>query len=145
MILSNCECGAKAIAYLADNGEDWVVGCALSANGGCRSKCVAKTLEEATDQWENYKVGHTLICPEVKAEGGPAKIPDKWWDTFTNPIRHNLLEECCRRKDTKTITAFRSNRRQYAPDVYIFKCTCGRKHPIFCVGGGDTRPVWEVH
>ena len=30
------------------------------------------------------------------------------------------------------------------PDIYKFFCACGRTHVRFCVGGGDTRPFWEV-
>ena len=143
MILSKCECGEKAIAYLADDGESWVVSCALAATGRCRSIVFGKTLEQAIDVWENYK-GHEEVCPEVPAKGGPAKIPEHWWNVFTDPSRHNQLEECCRRTDNKTVKAVRSNRRQYVPDIYLFKCTCGRSHPRFFVGGGDKRPYWEV-
>ena len=143
MLLSACECGEKALAYLADNGEDWIVSCANAPTGKCNAKVQASTMDEAVRRWNEVEY-FVPASPRVKTQDCPADIPPHWFDVFTEPGRHNQLEACCRRTDNKEIEALRSNSRQWAPDIYIMHCTCGRQHRRFCVGGTGTHPLTGV-
>ncbi len=68
-------------------------------------------------------------------------LPQKYLEA----LEHNQkIAHCCRHPENHEIEAFKSHPNEKAPDIYIFYCTCGRKHVRFCVGGGDVRPVWEV-
>lgn len=70
--------------------------------------------------------------------------------------QNQLIASCCRHPENHEIEAFYSSdadRDRGVPDIYIFYCTCGRKHRRFCVGGSagsgadaklEMRPVWEV-
>lgn len=81
-------------------------------------------------------------CPRraVKAFP-PGAIPAK----FKEYLEHNQkIASCCRHPEDHDIEARKSRPEETAPDIYIFHCTCGRKHTIFCVGSGDPRPHWEV-
>lgn len=64
---------------------------------------------------------------------------------YLEALEHNQkLASCCRHPENHEIEALKSDASQPVPDIYIFHCTCGRKHRRFCVGGGDVRPVWHV-
>lgn len=80
-------------------------------------------------------------------------IPLRWIER----LEHNQkIASCCRHPENHDIEAFYSNESERwrdkdpdrdlpnPPDVYKFYCTCGRTHAVFCVGGGDTRPYWDV-
>ncbi len=68
-------------------------------------------------------------------------LPQKYLEA----LEHNQkIAHCCRHPENHEIEAFKSHPNEKAPDIYIFYCTCGRKHIRFCVGGGDIRPVWDV-
>lgn len=68
-------------------------------------------------------------------------IPKRYLETLE---QNQQIRSCCRHPEEHDIEAFKSKPEELAPDVYIFHCTCGRKHTRFCTGGGDVRPVWEV-
>lgn len=64
---------------------------------------------------------------------------------FITELEHNQkIASCCRHPENHDIEAFRSSDAETVPDIYIFYCTCGRKHRRFMVGQGDVRPWWEV-
>jgi hypothetical protein len=64
---------------------------------------------------------------------------------FIEALEHNQqIASCCRHPENHEVEAFKSHPDEKAPDIYVFHCTCGRKHRRFCVGGDDMRPVWEV-
>ena len=60
--------------------------------------------------------------------------------------QNQQIASCCRHPENHEIEALFSSeadRDKGIPDIYIFHCTCGRKHRRFCVGGGK-RPFWEI-
>lgn len=76
---------------------------------------------------------------------------------YLEALEHNQkIASCCRHPENHDIAAYYSNEQERwrdknperdmpnPPDIYIFICTCGRKHPRFCVGNGDERPFWTV-
>lgn len=81
-------------------------------------------------------------CPKVKV----ADLPEG----FLKPNHIALLEQnqkiasCCRHPENHEVEARKSHPDEDAPDIYIFHCTCGRKHRFFCVGMHDTRPMWDA-
>ena len=89
-------------------------------------------------------MAHVLACQRMKVADVPVKIPVKYFEVLE---QNQLIRSCCRHPEEHDIEAFFSSEEQAAtglPDIYIFHCTCGRKHRRFCVGGGDARPFWEV-
>lgn len=92
-------------------------------------------------------MAHVPACKRIKVSACPAKIPLKW---IENLEQNQKIASCCRHPENHEIEAFYSNEqerfrggRENPPDIYIFHCTCGRKHRRFEVGGGP-RPGWEV-
>jgi hypothetical protein len=94
-----------------------------------------------------------LACPPYPVAKLGALIPPR----FVEALEHNqLIRSCCRHPENHTIEAWFSSdddRDRGVPDIYIFTCTCGRKHRRFCVGGSigagpdaapEPRPFWEV-
>ncbi len=81
-------------------------------------------------------------CPRYKVSKLKNLLPPKYLEY----LEHNQkIAHCCRHPENHDIEAFKSHPNEKAPDIYIFYCDgCGRKHRIFCVGGGDIRPVWDV-
>lgn len=90
-----------------------------------------------------------LACPRVRV----SELPDgflklKWIEH----LEHNQkIASCCRHPENHEVEAFKSHPAEQAPDIYIFHCTCGRKHRFFCVGAItpsdehiEERPYWEV-
>lgn len=70
-------------------------------------------------------------------------IPIKWIEDLE---QNQKIASCCRHPENHQLEAFYSSEKEKelrTPDIYIFHCTCGRKHRRFCVGGGE-RPVWDV-
>lgn len=57
--------------------------------------------------------------------------------------QNQLIQSCCRHPENHEVEALKSHPDEPAPDIYIFHCTCGRKHRFFCVGQEDTRPEWR--
>lgn len=76
---------------------------------------------------------------------------------FIEALEQNqLIASCCRHPENHEIEAWYSSdadRDRGVPDIYIFYCTCGRRHRRVCVGGSagagpdapqEMRPFWEV-
>ena len=83
-----------------------------------------------------------LACPyEAVATLGDL-VPAKWIDRLE---ANELIEDCCRDpKVNGSVGAFYSSDAEQSkgvPDIYIIRCTCGRGHAHFMVGGG-LRPYW---
>ena len=85
---------------------------------------------------------HVLACPKRPVAKFPAGfIPIKYIEALE---QNQLISSCCRHPENHEIEAWKSNENETSPDIYVFHCTCGRKHTRFIVGGGDIRPVWTV-
>ena len=81
-------------------------------------------------------------CPKVKVADLPEGwLPIKWIEALE---QNQLIRSCCRHPENHEIEALKSHVGEAAPDIYIFHCTCGRKHRRFCVGMTDVRPVWAA-
>jgi len=80
-------------------------------------------------------------CPRVKI----ADLPEGFIPTrYIEALEHNQqIASCCRHPENHEIEAMKSHPDEPIPDIYIFHCTCGRKHRRFCIGLGDERPVWS--
>lgn len=68
-------------------------------------------------------------------------IPAKYIEALE---QNQKIASCCRHPENHDIEAFYSREGETAPDIYVFHCTCGKRHTRFCVGGGDMRPFWSV-
>lgn len=82
-------------------------------------------------------------CPKVKVADFPKDfIPTRYFEA----LEHNQkIPSCCRHPENHEFEAMKSHPDETIPDIYIFHCTCGRKHRRFCVGATDTdRPFWAV-
>jgi len=82
-------------------------------------------------------------CGKVKVADLPEGfIPPRFFEA----MEHNQqIASCCRHPENHEIEALKSHPEEPAPDIYIFHCTCGRKHRRFCAGMTyDARPYWEV-
>jgi hypothetical protein len=84
----------------------------------------------------------TLACPRRAVAKFPAGFIRR--DFIESLERNQKIPSCCRHPEDHDVEALKSHPGEKQPDIYIFHCTCGRKHTIFCVGGGDVRPTWEV-
>jgi hypothetical protein len=83
----------------------------------------------------------TPVCPRQPVNKLKHLFPPKYLEA----MEHNQqIASCCRHPENHEVEAFKSKPEEKAPDIYVFHCTCGRKHTRFCLGGGDVRPVWEV-
>lgn len=83
----------------------------------------------------------TPACPRYPVAKLGQLIPTKYIEALE---QNQMISSCCRHPENHDIEAFKSKPEEPAPDIYIFHCTCGRKHTRFCIGGGDIRPIWEV-
>lgn len=86
---------------------------------------------------------HVLACRRMKAAKLTHLLPLKYFERLEHDQK---IAHCCRHPENHEVEAWFSNAQDEAngtPDVYIFHCTCGKRHTYFCVGGGE-RPVWEV-
>jgi hypothetical protein len=83
---------------------------------------------------------HVLACPRTPVAKLGHLIPVK----YIEALEHNQkIASCCRHPENHEIEAWKSTPDEKVPDIYVFICSCGRKHRRFCVGGGDVRPYWE--
>lgn len=82
-----------------------------------------------------------LACKRYPVAKLKGLIPQKYIEALE---QNQMLRSCCRHPENHEIEAWKSRAEEAAPDVYIFHCSCGRKHRRFCVGGGDERPFWEI-
>lgn len=87
---------------------------------------------------------HELACKRVKVADLPeGHIPARYFEA----LEHNQqIRSCCRHPENHEIEAFKSHPEEWAPDIYIFHCSCGRKHRRFCVSETDEegRPFWAA-
>lgn len=84
-------------------------------------------------------------CPRVKVADLPeGLIPPKYYER--NLEQNQALPSCCRHPEDHEIEAKKSHPDEKAPDIYIFHCTCGKKHVRFLVGKTDDvpRPIWDA-
>lgn len=82
-------------------------------------------------------------CPKVKV----ADLPEGFLkQNHIEALEHNQkIASCCRHPENHEVEALKSHPDEQAPDIYVFHCTCGRKHRFFCVGATDTnRPFWAA-
>jgi len=96
----------------------------------------------------NYAKG--TVLPETTVPHSPRRkvnlfphgfLKIKWIEHLE---QNQLLHSCCRHPENHEIESFKSHPEEPAPDIYIFHCTCGRKHRFFCVGMTDPqRPEWR--
>ncbi len=81
-------------------------------------------------------------CPRVKVADLPeGHLKQKWLEH----LEHNQqIASCCRHPENHEVEAFKTHPEEKAPDIYIFHCSCGKKHRFFCVGLTDDRPYWDA-
>lgn len=81
-------------------------------------------------------------CPRVKV----ADLPEGFLKTrhIEHLEQNQTISSCCRHPENHEVEALKSHPDEQAPDIYVFHCTCGRKHRFFCVGMHDTRPMWNA-
>ena len=84
---------------------------------------------------------HVLACPRHPVAKLDRLLPIKFIEALE---QNQQIASCCRHPENHDIEAWRSSENETVPDIYIFHCTCGRRHVRFCIGGGDARPFWEV-
>ncbi len=83
---------------------------------------------------------HVLFSPKYPVEK-LKHLKLKWIEHLE---QNQKIASCCRHPENHEVSAWKSRASEPVPDVYIFHCTCGRKHRFFCVGGGDERPAWTI-
>jgi len=86
-----------------------------------------------------------IACPRVKMADLPERhIPPKYYEK--NLEQNQLLAHCCRHPENHEVEARKSHPDEDVPDIYIFYCTCGRKHVRWLIGATDDvpRPLWSV-
>lgn len=81
-----------------------------------------------------------IACPRVKVSVLGSLIPIRFFETLE---QNQLIASCCRHPENHEIEALKSSESERAPDIYVFHCTCGRKHRRFMCGDG-IRPMWEL-
>lgn len=84
-----------------------------------------------------------LECPRVKV----ADLPEGHLKPrhIEHLEQNQQIASCCRHPENHEVEAHKSHPDELAPDIYVFICTCGRKHRFFCVGESDPhRPMWQV-
>jgi hypothetical protein len=83
-------------------------------------------------------------CPRVKVKDLPPGFLPLY---YIEALEHNqMIASCCRHPENHEIEARKSHPDEQLPDIYIFHCTCGRKHRRFHVGMTDKepRPMWKA-
>lgn len=79
-------------------------------------------------------------CPRVPVKRIAQHIPQKFYEH----LEHNQkIASCCRHPENHEIEAKKSSPNLKGPDIYIFHCTCGKRHTIFCVGVKYDYPLPE--
>lgn len=84
----------------------------------------------------------TPACPRVKV----ADLPEGFLkqNHIEGLERNQQIASCCRHPEDHEVEALKSHPDEPVTDIYIFHCTCGRKHRFFCVGMEDNRPMWDA-
>lgn len=82
-------------------------------------------------------------CPRRKVSDFPKNfIPPRLYER--NLEQNQQIASCCRHPEDHEIEGFKSHPDEEVTDIYIFHCTCGRKHRVFCIGfEDDLRPEWK--
>ena len=89
------------------------------------------------------------VLPETITPHCPRRKVADFREGFLKPNHIAALEQnqkiasCCRHPENHEVEAFKSHPDEPFANVYIFHCTCGRKHRFFCVGYEDVRPEWK--
>lgn len=100
-----------------------------------------------TKRFGVYPKGAAL--PETQVPHCPRRKVSEFPDGFLKQkhiehLEHNqLISSCCRHPENHEVEALKSHSDEPAADIYVFYCTCGRKHRFFCVGMEDQRPEWR--
>jgi hypothetical protein len=81
-------------------------------------------------------------CPKVKVADLPERFLKR--NHIERLEQNQKIASCCRHPERHEVEAFKSHPDEQSPDIYVFYCTCGRRHRYFCVGETDIRPVWEA-
>lgn len=85
---------------------------------------------------------HQKACPRVRVADVMSILPPRYVEALE---QNQLIASCCRHPENHEIEAFRSHPEESVPDIYVFYCSCGRKHRRFCIGTVDhKRPVWSA-
>jgi hypothetical protein len=80
-------------------------------------------------------------CPRRKVSEFPAGFLKQ---NHIEALEQNQkIASCCRHPENHEVEALKSHPDEPAADIYIFHCSCGRKHRFFCVGQADSRPEWR--
>lgn len=81
-------------------------------------------------------------CPKVKVADLPEGFLKK---NHIEALEQNQkIASCCRHPENHHVEALKSHPDEPVADIYIYHCTCGKKHRFFCVGATDTRPMWDA-
>lgn len=110
-----------------------------------RPKFVPGSLEDRHGPFRKGTVlpeTQVIACPRVKV----ADFPDGFLkQSHIEALEHNQkIASCCRHPENHEVEAFKSHPDEKAPDVYVFHCSCGKRHRFFCVGRTDIRPMWDA-
>jgi hypothetical protein len=86
----------------------------------------------------------TAACPRIKAKAVWGLLPARYYESLE---QNQQIASCCRHPENHDIEARYSDAaaaESKAPDIYIFHCTCGRRHQRFVIGGskGFKRDGW---
>ncbi len=81
-------------------------------------------------------------CPRVKVSDLPEGFLKQ--SHIERLEQNQLIASCCRHPENHDVEALKSHPEEKAPDIYVFHCTCGRKHRFFCIGESDHRPFWDA-
>jgi hypothetical protein len=84
---------------------------------------------------------HVLACPRYPVAKLGDIVPTKYIEALE---QNQQIKSCCRHPENHELEAWYSSEKETTPDIYIFHCTCGRKHRRFCIGQNDIRPFWEI-
>jgi hypothetical protein len=77
----------------------------------------------------------SVACPRVPVRQVRAVLPAKYLEALE---QNQQIASCCRHPENHEVEALYSGpQAEGVPDIYIFHCTCGRKHSRFCVGGSE--------
>jgi hypothetical protein len=105
------------------------------------------TVDAYTRRFGAYKKGDVL--PETTVPHSPRRRVGDFPEGFLKSshieaLEHNQkIRSCCRHPENHEVEGLKSHPDEPAQDIYIFHCTCGRKHRFFCVGMEDKRPEWR--
>ncbi len=87
----------------------------------------------------------TLVpaCPRVRVVDLPEGFLKQ---NHIDALEQNQsIASCCRHPEDHEVEALKSHPSEKAPDIYVFHCSCGRKHRFLCVGATDEkRPYWDA-